>query len=225
MVSETKSVMYEMHFLGDIAKNYSKYSTDPTTRMQKGIMLPVNSTQNIGLSIARFLNTLNPDFISYKLEPTLSLPRWDDVSKDITIAAAIGCGNDSEIGVIGLDIHLPSFIEDVTYYSNYQQYTYAFIVDNKGIAVMHPSYVRPSVVNEQPLFVDIQYLEKVPTIKTLRNLLLSEEHGNFTVNDKNEEVFSITLFAFKKRTTIFWKMYLLIIFIYHYINSFYLVEC
>lgn len=83
MILETKPVLYEMHFLGDIARNYSKYSTGITKQMLRGIMLPVNSTQNVGLSIARFFETLNPDSISYKLEPMMSLPRWDDVSKGL----------------------------------------------------------------------------------------------------------------------------------------------
>lgn len=53
---------------------------------------------------------------------------------------------------------------------------------------MHPSYPRPSVITRQPLFVDIEHLEKVPNIKTLRKLLLTETKGNFTVNTSDEEV-------------------------------------
>lgn len=79
-----------MHFLGDIAKNYSKYSNGSTERMLKGIMLPVNSTQSVGLSIARFLKTLNPDLIRYELEPMLSLPRWDDVSNGKKMSFSLG---------------------------------------------------------------------------------------------------------------------------------------
>ncbi|GJQ69938.1 hypothetical protein Trydic_g13334 [Trypoxylus dichotomus] len=188
VIDETKSVLYEMHFLGDIAKNYSKYSTGITKPMLEGIMLPVNSTRNVGLSVARFFKTLNPDSITYKPQPMLSLPRWDDVSKDITVAATVACGNNSEIGVLGLDLHFLNFIEDVTYYSNYQHYTYAFVIDSKGITIMHPSYPRPNVIKKQPQFVDIQYLENVPDIEKLRSLLLTEEKGNFTVRISNRNV-------------------------------------
>lgn len=112
---------------------------------------------------------------------------------DITIAATIGCGNNSEIGVVGLDLHFLNFIEDVTYYSNYQHYTYAFIIDNNGITIMHPSYPRPNVISKQPLFVDIQYLEKVPNIETLRHLLLTEEKGNYTIHVQTHNVLSYKL--------------------------------
>lgn len=75
--------MYEMHFLRDIAEqNYSKYNIDINNNFLKGITLSVYSMQSIGLAITRFYSVLK-DAVSFNLQPTLSLPTWDQTSEGI----------------------------------------------------------------------------------------------------------------------------------------------
>lgn len=73
--------MYEMHFLRDIAEqNYSKYSIEISDNFLKGLTLSVYSLQSIGLAVARYYNVLK-DTVSYDLQPSLSLPIWDQTSE------------------------------------------------------------------------------------------------------------------------------------------------
>lgn len=79
--AESKPVMYEMHFLRDIAdQNYSKYNIDASDDFQKGVTLSVYSLQNVGLAVARFYNVLK-DVISYDTSPRITLPLWYNTSK------------------------------------------------------------------------------------------------------------------------------------------------
>lgn len=125
--------MYEMHFLRDIAdQNYSKYNIDASDDYQKGVTLSVYSLENIGLAVARFYNVLK-DVISYGTAPHMTLPLWDNTSQDMAISAFTPCGKEGDIGMLGMDIYFSNLAEDVTYYSNYEHYTYSFIIDMNGM--------------------------------------------------------------------------------------------
>lgn len=91
--------------------------------------------------------------------------------------------------MIGADVYFSNMVEDVTYYSSDQQYSYAFLIDLEGRVLVHPSILRPSVISHQLSFVDFKYIEIVPDIDFLRHLLLSEYKGNHvTKNNMGEEV-------------------------------------
>lgn len=42
------------------------------------------------------------------------------------------CGKNGEVGLLGMDLYFANLVEDVTYYSNYEHFTYAFIINLKG---------------------------------------------------------------------------------------------
>lgn len=100
----------------------------------------------------------------------------------------MACGNNGEIGLLGVDLYFSNLAEDVTYYSNYEDYTYGFILTTQGLVVAHPSYPRPSVCNKQPVFVDISYLEKVKNFTEVREKILQERDGFFTAESNSSTV-------------------------------------
>ncbi|XP_017769692.1 PREDICTED: VWFA and cache domain-containing protein 1 [Nicrophorus vespilloides] len=187
VIDESKPIMYETHFLRDVAEqNYSKYKIDNDYNVNRGIMLMVNSTQGVGLAVARFFNTLEDETTMYDLDFQISLPIWDSFSKELILSATVPCGASGEFGVLGMDLLLANLVEDITYYSNYNDYTYAFLINIAGIAIMHPSYARPMSVQGQPNYVDISYLEKADNFNEVRPMLLNQTRGQFQISDKND---------------------------------------
>lgn len=78
---ESKPIVYEMHFLRDIAQqNYSKYNIESTVDVQIGLTLSVSSAQSVGLAVARFYNILHKN-ADFNTEPGITLPTWDPVSR------------------------------------------------------------------------------------------------------------------------------------------------
>ncbi|KAK4871749.1 hypothetical protein RN001_015873 [Aquatica leii] len=186
VIDESKPIMYETHFLRDIAEqNYTKYNIDLFRDVEKGIMLSVNSTQAIGLAVAQFYNVLGAAEYM-ESEPTISLPTWDNIAKDLTVSITVPCNLDGEVSILGVDLFFSNIAEDVTYYSNYHQYTYAFLINMDGIAIMHPSYPRPTSIKNQPKLVDILNLEKINNFTNVREKLLKEKDGVYSHKTKNE---------------------------------------
>lgn len=201
-----------MHFLRDIAQqNYSKYNIELPTNMQKGLTLSVSSPQSVGLAVARFYNTLDKNF-AFDTESRITLPTWDSISKgmycnlryfsirkifkkmfilDLTISATVACGKNGEIGLLGVDIYFSNIAEDVTYCSNDEDHTYGFILTDQGLAVAHPSYPRPLASNKQPIFVDIDYLEKFDNFSDVRRRILLEREGSSVLKNQNSISVSI----------------------------------
>lgn len=107
---------------------------------------------------------------------------------DLSVSATVACGKYGEIGVLGADIYFSNVAEDVTYYSNYEDYTYGFILTTEGLVVAHPSYPRPLASTKQPLFVDIGYLEKAENFSHVRNRILLEREGVHVLNSHDATV-------------------------------------
>ncbi|KAF5272845.1 hypothetical protein FQR65_LT00441 [Abscondita terminalis] len=186
VIDESKPVMYETHFLRDVAEqNYTKYNMHPVIDVEKGIMLTVNASQTIGFVVAQFYNVLGTtENIDY--EPKISLPIWDNIAKDLTVAITVPCDLDGQVSLLGVDLFFSNIAEDITYYSVYPQYTYAFLINMNGTAVMHPSYPRPISIKAQPKLVDISHLEKTGNFSEVRDRLLNEEYGIHTLKDENQ---------------------------------------
>lgn len=97
----------------------------------------------------------------------------------------MACGKNGELGLIGVDLYFSNIAEDVTYYSNYEDYTYGFILTNQGAVIAHPSYPRPLANSKQPVFVDIAYLEKVENFTEVREKMLKTQEGSLVLQTKN----------------------------------------
>lgn len=72
--------MYETYFLHDLAEqNYSKYNLEPLENITRGIMLQVNSSDTIGVTVARYYATLTHNFASAQ-DFEVSIPKWDSTT-------------------------------------------------------------------------------------------------------------------------------------------------
>lgn len=106
-------------------------------------------------------------------------------------------------GVVGVDLYLSDLIEDVnTYHYQQQQFTmnnknensYAFLIETDGNTLAHPAFPRPSMQNQTPFPVDIQYLENSTDFADIRQKILNEENGNisttiFLTRNRKQEKF------------------------------------
>lgn len=83
-------------------------------------------------------------------------------------------------GVFGVNLFLSDLVEDIIFYQNRYEDSYAFMIDKNGMAIWHPSYPRPQAMQDDSLFpTDIQYLEKVDS--SVRQQWLSEAKGKTSV--------------------------------------------
>lgn len=79
---DSKPVMYETHFLQDIAdQNFSKHNISNVLHhfRKRGYMLTVNKTDDIGFVINKFFSIFNTDNL-FTMGNKLSLPYWDPQS-------------------------------------------------------------------------------------------------------------------------------------------------
>lgn len=51
---------------------------------------------------------------------------------DFVATVYVSCGQNIDLGLLGLDVHFSNLAEDITYYSNQVQYTYAFLLNIDG---------------------------------------------------------------------------------------------
>ncbi|XP_019765381.2 VWFA and cache domain-containing protein 1 [Dendroctonus ponderosae] len=193
VIDEMKSVMYETHFLRDVAdQNFMKHNISHSNNYfrKPGYMMTVNKTEDIGFVMNKFFSIFN-SHSGFNTNKKISLPYWDLQSGEFTVSFTRGhtSENTKSFTMIGTDVYFSNMVEDVTYYSSDQQYSYAFLIDLEGRVLVHPSILRPSVISHQLSFVDIKYIETVPDIKFLRQILLSEYKGNhLTKNNMGQEL-------------------------------------
>ncbi|KAL1492905.1 hypothetical protein ABEB36_011074 [Hypothenemus hampei] len=196
VIDESKPVMYETHFLRDIAEqNFTKYNISYTHNYfrKSGYMLTVNKTEDIGFVINKFLSVFNNDG-TFSADKKISLPHWDPLSRDFTISFTKGVltGTSNNFMMLGIDAYFSNLVEDITYYSSNQQYSYAFLTDILGRVLAHPSILRASAVNHQLSFVDVRYIETVPEIMLLRTKLLTQVTGNFVTKNNHSQTLEYT---------------------------------
>lgn len=77
---------------------------------------------------------------------------------DLAISATVMCGKEGEIGLLGADIYFSNLAEDVTYYSNYEDFTYAFIINTDGMHLYFYIYFScvATIIDFVHCFVHIQ---------------------------------------------------------------------
>lgn len=189
VIDESKPILFETQFLRDVAEqNYSQYNVESFSEPVKGSLLTLNSSQSVGLTVARLLHSIQQSTFEPKFGPRLSLPRWDGVSQDISVSVTIPWSHSISIyGVLGADLYFADLVEDSAYFGCGVDYSYAFIVNMKGLTLAHRTYQLPLSIYEQPRFVDIRHLEKVPDFDAVRQRLLTEFRGSHILLTANNE--------------------------------------
>lgn len=177
VIDDGKPVLYEKAFLQDIAnqnyKNYDIHLSD-MKEIKQGKMIAVNTTENLSLTIGDFTSVFS---VTSNSTTVFSLPHWDTVGKGIVISISKPVFHKKKlIGIVGLDISVADLAEDITYFTQSSR-QYAFLLDESGIAVMHPYFTRPTFASEQPMHTDISHLENRIGFHRIRQAILSKPEG------------------------------------------------
>ncbi|KAL3869969.1 hypothetical protein ACJMK2_042589 [Sinanodonta woodiana] len=181
VIDDDRPIMYEKRFLQDIAdQNFAKYEIQVRSRspILKGVMLAINNTRDLGLSVGRFYLPLNR---TADESPVFSLPYLDAADSALTLSINQPClHNGSPIGIVGVDLHVEDLAQDITYFTHTDN-TYAFLVSTDGYTIMHPSFARPIKTIQQPMHTDIWHFENVQGFAAIRSKILRLEEGEDTL--------------------------------------------
>ncbi|CAG5123241.1 unnamed protein product, partial [Candidula unifasciata] len=188
VIDDGKTIMYEKSFLKDVAyQNFARYEVPYRlpTPVIRGIMMAINSTQDLSSSVGRFYLPLNR---TAEDDPVFSLPYIDEADGALTMSLSQPCVHTLPdqpdlhhlIGLVGVDLHMEDVAQDVTYYSHADN-SYAFIVTTQGYTIMHPSFQRPLRTSVQPMHTDIRHFEQHAGFLQVRSAILSQEEGDTTL--------------------------------------------
>lgn len=179
LIDDGKPLMYEKHFLQDVAKqNFSKYniSIPEGRKITPGVLVSANTSSNLGPVVGQLFSGL--PISGHKATPLFFLPDFDSVSKSMVLSVAQPCEVSGHIvGVVGIDLSLSEIVENVTYFNTYGN-SYAFFINKEGYTLMHPSLSRPTFAYEQPMATDIKYLENKPGFDEVRERMIRDNVGS-----------------------------------------------
>lgn len=117
------------------SQNFEKYGLNIHVNSIKGAAVVLTKTDDIALTITRFFKTLN---FTRASNPSLkiSLPIWDSLTKDLIMSVTTPCGKNEKFGILGINLYFSSLVEDITYFNNYPDYFYAFMIDINGMYII-----------------------------------------------------------------------------------------
>eukprot|EP00117_Sycon_ciliatum_P046633 scpid14148/ scgid33378/ VWFA and cache domain-containing protein 1 len=85
-------------------------------------------------------------------------------------------------GVVGVDITITDLFADISYFSD-DEHQYAFMINRKGAAILHPLLNQPVDISSDPLFQDITLLEVDAQFRTLvYSQMRNGTTGSATIN-------------------------------------------
>ncbi|CAL1284587.1 unnamed protein product [Larinioides sclopetarius] len=184
LIDDDRPVMYETDFLQDIAnQNFKKYSIHhkSTRKSQKGVMIAVNTTKDISMTIGDIFENF-PDHPSSKT--VFSLPYFDPISKGMIVSISQQVFSGKNIfGVTGIDVSLADLTEDISYFKNSES-LYVFLIDESGIALTHPSFSHPTYTSWHHVHTFFWHLEDKLRYQKHYKAMLREPSGQVAINFK-----------------------------------------
>lgn len=121
-------------------------------------------------------------FINKKI--VIHPPVIDQNSNDLIVSMTQTIEN---FGIFGIDLYLSDLVEDITYYNCYNS-SYAFIIDLNGLAIMHPSFPRPTTPQINNFNrVHIKFLENFQ-FRQIYEKLIDFVEGNETIFEEKQMV-------------------------------------
>ena len=93
-----------------------------------------------------------------------------------TVAVPVVQGN-VLLGVAGVDVTLASMLARVDF-ADLGPSSYAFVIDAKGRAIMHPLLPLPATLSDDPVFLDIAELETATGFAAVRTAMLNDATGS-----------------------------------------------
>ncbi|XP_058818619.1 VWFA and cache domain-containing protein CG16868 [Topomyia yanbarensis] len=182
---DEREITYEKQFITDVTtQNYAKYNLSGIffkPRPGKMVMISKHSFDAQRFVIALmdpFLNDLA--FTDDRIR--VHLPYHEGQTHDTVVTMSVPVGTH---GLMGIDLFLSDLAEDVSYYKR-DDGSYAFLIDLRGNAIMHPSFPRPLAARESFFITNILRLERALSEKDVRKIL-SEDKGNLTINRVTSE--------------------------------------
>lgn len=67
--------------------------------------------------------------------------------------------DNSLFGVVCSDLTMSNLVSDITYFREGEN-SYSFIIDGRGRTIMHPLLPVPAQIQDDPIYVYIQHLER-----------------------------------------------------------------
>ncbi|XP_077980933.1 VWFA and cache domain-containing protein 1-like [Glandiceps talaboti] len=211
LVEDGKTGIDELAFLRDVAEqNSDKYEVIPsmldTQPRKKGIMTVLNIISNLPSTVGRFYSIL-PNNMS--TDPIFTLPYIDRIGKGLIMTITQSCYyNNRLLGIVGIDLNMGDVLEDITYFEE-GELSYAFMIDDQGYTLQHPTLPRPCFVNNQPMHADISHFEQVPNFSEIRRSMINGGYGrvkievpqNVTITLQNKIQRSMAFYTWKKIET------------------------
>ncbi|KAL3289968.1 hypothetical protein HHI36_023351 [Cryptolaemus montrouzieri] len=128
----------DMNILSNIMNDFFlEKNRSKNQLISQGRLIFINEEYAVGPAVARFYEIFNnkPQQSTKKS----SLPTWDPISKDLSVAFSIGFSFGNRFIVIGAEVFFTNFVRDIIYYSNYQKDMYAILMNHEGKVLVHPS--------------------------------------------------------------------------------------
>lgn len=181
LVEEGRTGLEELAFLRDLAEQdngtYRAVATDSDLPpVQIGMMTVLNQLSHLESTVGTFYTVLPQE--PTQAPVSFSLPYMDYTGSGLIMSLTRPCyANDQVLGIVGLDMNMADILEDVTYFEEGDR-SYAFLIDNQGLAIMHPSLPKPWLVTEQPIFTSIKHFEQSVGFDKLQEVMLREKTGS-----------------------------------------------
>lgn len=180
-VIDNNKPMFEKSFMQDLAdQNYTKYNIEKRglSPVRPGMMVVVNNTRDLSMTVGRFYQPFNK---TTPEDAVFSLPYIDSADGALTMSISMACLHYKEpIGISGVDLHMEDLVQDITYF-NQADNSYAFMINEDGYTIMHPSFTRPIKTNLQPMHTDIWHFENIPGFEDVRSNILRHTEGEQTM--------------------------------------------
>eukprot|EP00117_Sycon_ciliatum_P047149 scpid21407/ scgid4711/ VWFA and cache domain-containing protein 1 len=173
-----------------LRKMASQSYSSPLSGVQRalGEYRLVSNFQNLRASLTRFYSFFASEDTSSSVIYTN--PYYDAFGLGVilTVAAPVytfgGATGSTPVlrGVVGVDITITDLFGDISYFSD-DEHQYAFMINRKGAAILHPLLNQPVDISSDPLFQDITLLEVDAQFRTLvYSQMRNGTTGSATIN-------------------------------------------
>ncbi|XP_053377482.1 VWFA and cache domain-containing protein 1-like isoform X2 [Mercenaria mercenaria] len=127
--------------------------------IQRGIFEHIEDPSKLRSSMASYYNKFSKD--NTQQEATFTVPYYDLFGLGLltSLCLPVYKPDTSLFGVVCSDLTMSNLVSDITYFRQGEN-SYSFIIDGRGRTLMHPLLPLPSQASDDPIYVDIQHLER-----------------------------------------------------------------
>ncbi|XP_060596646.1 VWFA and cache domain-containing protein 1-like, partial [Ruditapes philippinarum] len=163
-----------------LTKMADQSNSDSTKgEIQKGIFEHIRDPSKLRSAMASYYNKFSKG--STQEEATFTVPYYDMFALGLLTSLCLPVYNSdlSLFGVVCSDVTMSNLVSDITYFRQGEN-SYSFIIDGRGRTLMHPLLPLPSQASDDPIYVDIQHLERQSDAKEVISSMKSGISGSKT---------------------------------------------